>query len=93
VTHSVPEFLPAPAGCLEIPRELPLDATFVRYIQPAFFAVTRPPLFSYRPRHSCSLFVAYQSRFLRITPRSRAALYTLAAEGIVGWNDERRPAN
>lgn len=47
--------------------------------------------FSYRPRHSCSLFVACHSRFLRITPRSRAVLSTLAAEGTVEWN-ERRPS-
>jgi hypothetical protein len=44
VTHSVPEFLPAaPQAASKFLASFPTDATFVRYIQPAFFAL-RPRL-------------------------------------------------
>lgn len=96
MTHSISDFLSAPEGrdfaskfLASFPRHhlctLYLSALFHRH---APSVVARPPLFSYRPRHSCSLFVACHSRFLRITPRSCGTL-TLAAEGIVERNERR----
>lgn len=97
--HPRLSFSPRGQGlCLEIPRELPAPPPLYAIPTRPFSSSralrrteARPPLFSYRPRHSCSLFVAYHSCFLRITPHSRGTL-TLAAEGIVGRN-EQRPAN